>query len=638
MNLLAQNPCALIAAGLEALSLYRLPPFRYIPLEPDQIRLLRIQPGISSSPVHCMTYNIDQKAATTKYLALSYCWGSPTRFSRTIVLNNCRLSIQPNLYQALVALRRRDEVVELWADAICINQSNIDERNSQVAQMDQIYISASSVIIWLGEAGDESDYVMRSIANRDLEAFITPRFMFAIIRILKRPWFTRTWIVQEFVLNPKQPLLVCGSAPEVTINQFLEAYYAGYPMAANERFPPIAGIGTPSKSEQARSWSLLHHSLLTMLMSIRNGIQRHSPRGYYSLDHALFATRSFCATDPRDKIFGLLALTDVETRQKIQPNYDKTVEDVFQDVTRYFLINEASTSIYWIAPFGAGKTRNKTRDASVPSWVPDFSDASMQANPIPYGDPEGYAVVRTHSKELVRVTECGKKLHVRGVKLGFVASTIKAPIFMHNIPFYRSNRSRFAGIISWIIALFKFGNLMASMARFIVAIETSVQSTEAQHMELRPEPLWETLLAPMSSTEKFNDKNDCSQKFDKMLAAARNFSESRVGWPWWITWSRTAPLIAAVAAAKPVSEQMMLAFSSGRCFLSGRERWYGIGDGEMQGGDELVLLFPPANVPFVVRKKDKEAYEMVGLAHIPSVFRKESIAKDASQWEEFVIM
>ncbi|KAF2830838.1 HET-domain-containing protein, partial [Ophiobolus disseminans] len=38
----------------------------------------------------------------------------------------------------------------LWIDAICINQSDLLERNHQVAQMRDVYTKAESVIAWLG--------------------------------------------------------------------------------------------------------------------------------------------------------------------------------------------------------------------------------------------------------------------------------------------------------------------------------------------------------------------------------------------------------------------------------------------------------------------------------------------------------
>lgn len=39
-----------------------------------------------------------------------------------------------------------------WTDAICIDQSNVQEHKHQVQMMRQIYSRAESVIVWLGAA------------------------------------------------------------------------------------------------------------------------------------------------------------------------------------------------------------------------------------------------------------------------------------------------------------------------------------------------------------------------------------------------------------------------------------------------------------------------------------------------------
>lgn len=47
-------------------------------------------------------------------------------------------------------------VVVVWADAICINQQNLEERNHQVEFMTGIYRKAFTVALWLGPQFDES--------------------------------------------------------------------------------------------------------------------------------------------------------------------------------------------------------------------------------------------------------------------------------------------------------------------------------------------------------------------------------------------------------------------------------------------------------------------------------------------------
>ena len=51
----------------------------------------------------------------------------------------------------MLKLRKAEEVVNLWIDSICINQTDIPEKNIQVAMMGEIYNKADQVVIWLGE-------------------------------------------------------------------------------------------------------------------------------------------------------------------------------------------------------------------------------------------------------------------------------------------------------------------------------------------------------------------------------------------------------------------------------------------------------------------------------------------------------
>src|SRR5262249_37889401 len=96
------------------------------------------------------------------YQALSYTWGEP-EFSRLLhILPGAGggdaeytslagfVNITENLHSALHNLRKPDETLVLWVDAVCIDQTNIPERNSQVNNIPQTYVAATSVLVWLG--------------------------------------------------------------------------------------------------------------------------------------------------------------------------------------------------------------------------------------------------------------------------------------------------------------------------------------------------------------------------------------------------------------------------------------------------------------------------------------------------------
>jgi hypothetical protein len=99
-----------------------------------------------------------------EYGAISYVWGDPSnKFS--ILVNDQPFLVTRNLVDILKRLRRQMGSMPLWADAICINQEDIAERNHQVQLMRDIYRSAELVVAWLGEEKDESDLAIDMIEN-----------------------------------------------------------------------------------------------------------------------------------------------------------------------------------------------------------------------------------------------------------------------------------------------------------------------------------------------------------------------------------------------------------------------------------------------------------------------------------------
>ncbi|KAF2032830.1 hypothetical protein EK21DRAFT_109575 [Setomelanomma holmii] len=83
------------------------------------------------------------------YIAPSYTWGEVQK--RRIMVEDggetYELEIRENLYEALVAISPVYPV--LWADAICINHNDIEEKGQQIQQMWRIYHNASYVAAWL---------------------------------------------------------------------------------------------------------------------------------------------------------------------------------------------------------------------------------------------------------------------------------------------------------------------------------------------------------------------------------------------------------------------------------------------------------------------------------------------------------
>jgi Heterokaryon incompatibility protein (HET) len=123
--------------------------FMHSPLESGQIRLLKLHPGNSEDILITTLATVDLLKAPP-FEALSYVWGGYHE-RRSLQINGCAVEIHEGLFNAIHTLRSSTFERLIWADAICINQSDNSERSHQVNIMGQIYETAENVAVYLGQ-------------------------------------------------------------------------------------------------------------------------------------------------------------------------------------------------------------------------------------------------------------------------------------------------------------------------------------------------------------------------------------------------------------------------------------------------------------------------------------------------------
>ena len=137
--------------------------FVYRPLHGVKfIRVLRLYPGVGSSTL-CGSL-AHAAIGNEKYSALSYAWGNPSK-PCFIELDGYRMPLTQSLYNALLRLRLSFRERILWADGICINQEDEQEKASQVMLMSEIYSSATKVLVHLGNTADASDLIPELVSK-----------------------------------------------------------------------------------------------------------------------------------------------------------------------------------------------------------------------------------------------------------------------------------------------------------------------------------------------------------------------------------------------------------------------------------------------------------------------------------------
>jgi hypothetical protein len=127
--------------------------FRYQPLDnpSSSIRLIEVDPELSTEGG--LQIHLFDSALSEEYTCLSYVWGQENDNGGPfpVLVNGKTFHTRSNLYRFLHVARTKYPKRRFWIDAICIDQTNMPERNQQVQQMGKIYSEAKEVIGWLGD-------------------------------------------------------------------------------------------------------------------------------------------------------------------------------------------------------------------------------------------------------------------------------------------------------------------------------------------------------------------------------------------------------------------------------------------------------------------------------------------------------
>lgn len=443
----------------------------YKRLEPiiGDVRLVKLWPGAGDTTIRCETIHASFDG-TLSYEALSYTWGEKSP-GGLIDMNGRPFLTRRNLADALRHLRLKDKPRTLWIDALCIDQINVEERNTQVGRMRDIYKGASRVLVFLGQAADDSDMAMDLItgdldvgceeaempqafelgfeqsgqkdtsqenaSNRDRdapdtestsdgggilpggdipnsltgthcddsltmdlvleegEAEVPEEFKYyeeddeedeedeeatgsirgssnhrawaALDRLVRRPWWSRVWVLQEVVVPESDPLLICGNRTALwsEFGRFISTHCApsGY----------IQSFITDKKPyRQAVKVSASHRT--AHFFMIREHAQKVSPTR--SIFRLLMATLGLDATDPRDKIFALVGLAPEKDRSALSPDYSKSTALVYAETTKHVITSTGNLDIL------SFNTNSQNTESPLPSWVSDWRLRASRAYPL----------------------------------------------------------------------------------------------------------------------------------------------------------------------------------------------------------------------------------------------------------------
>jgi Heterokaryon incompatibility protein (HET) len=93
------------------------------------IRLLRLLPGTRRDQLCCQLFK-RRLCPPLHYKALSYAWGDQSD-TRNVYCDNRVIKVTSNLFSSLWQLGEKEIYEYLWVDAICMNQLNLEERQTR---------------------------------------------------------------------------------------------------------------------------------------------------------------------------------------------------------------------------------------------------------------------------------------------------------------------------------------------------------------------------------------------------------------------------------------------------------------------------------------------------------------------------
>ena len=573
------------------------------------IRLVSLYPGSYMDPVICRLKRVSLNDHP-KYEALSYVWGNDHSAQR-ITLDGQEMRIGTNLWVALHYLRDTHRPRELWLDAVCIDQANMQERSHQVQLMGLIYQSASRVLAWLGTASDDSDLALDTMSilsndahfnqsrllsepsrNRHAWQLEVGRRFKALKKLMKRPWWLRIWCIQEIALSQEADI-ICGTKalPWRVLRSFAESFKKHLECCGDEIL----------RTSLQPSQEVTIHNAYKLIDN------RTRANGKKSL---LWATRSFSnglCSDARDKIYGLLALA--ETRIRLRPDYTLSVFVVYQQATCAIIVSEQNLDIFLYSTF-------IKQEPELPSWVPDWRK-DLRGH--------GWLLKRTLDFRASGLIKPNPRIIGSSV-------LVIGGLDVDHVIWTSNSHELLQSVISTEMIADTFSTCFLEWEKIAgTARRSQLPSTDTRSSVLE--------LAKFVEERSFacDDTNPQSVKYNTFIK--------------WRNWLLEAGGYASEESWKMSTSQVLaqlFTFAKTRVFFRTRSGYIGLGPLQTLIGDKILVL-AGGRTPFVLRFNDKVAidkgnthllHSLIGFAYVEGIMKGEAIediVAGDTEWKDVYI-
>lgn len=349
------------------------------------------------------------------YDALSYTWGNASKIEH-ITVNGHEAQVTFNLASAVRAVYHqwhkscaRSTPPRLWADALCINQADIDEKEHQIPLMRKIYTTADTVFVWLGTSAQalrESFGCISDLAIAERECFRLPEEAqksvlrqwpittdLSLLRnkigiLFADEYWTRVWTFQEITLG--QNVALIGGTEHLAFDSLVlaEAFIRRYMEGVN-------AYGSDPQ-DNARLWFATRKmfQMLNVVFDIgevKEAVAASITRldstreklNFEDLSMLGFQLSKCCAlaikrraSHPKDFVYGFSAILDMQ----LIPDYSPTtsVASIYCDLMQQALSSGGNMCLQLLDSAGIGHEWDLL--PGLPSWGPNFASVARSAS------------------------------------------------------------------------------------------------------------------------------------------------------------------------------------------------------------------------------------------------------------------
>jgi Heterokaryon incompatibility protein (HET) len=611
----------------------------------QEIRVVQLQPaGTWDEEISCKLIRVSLNEQPY-YEALSYVWGTP-KITAPITLNDVKFEVTKNLESALRRLRRATSTRLIWIDALCINQKDDSERESQVKLMGPIYSGAKEVLVWLGEhldpqnpyksipeaigfehrpvpwhsnteesyrdeivddprmkdsifAGFAIVYMMAQKPHfKFMKCFaITPSSKFVanpcipgglagLKDLMAVEWWNRIWTVQEVVL-PDIATMVYGtiSAPWTMFSHAWSAFTEHANTCCPELFLTM--------DENELNIIFMLYDKVAEIQAVKSDLMQ----GKTDLFGLFYMFSGRKATDPRDKVFGMLGMMHSASEQSfINPDYSLTRSQVYEAATLEIIRSTKS-----LKPIESGVAS----PGDLSSWVIDWERP-------PSENEKACEIYRSYMKRFYGLLErhelclnpiANSMLQVKGILVDRISDTLPLNGMPYSQAMSASNTLVQNSLIPRVGETYVAGGTCEdahwrTMIGNLVHALTNPGGGDVEYRKARPEDHLFYLELSSTIDEDMSGKQLTQEYRDMKISATSMLHE--------------------------------------RTFFITNSGFIGIGASSMRVGDDVYVLCGGRS-PFVLRSVDDGHFKLIGDCYVHGIMDGEIFDNENTKLKELIL-